>query len=242
MDTALPEKSGRLTGLNPVQNAVLKTVKIWLDTSVRRRELTRFYRTRIFDLARQYINLAGYFLHTGGYIDDPKDVYFLPIDAFGSRLTPGSCRKIVGERRKKESYYRTLTMPRRIVSESDSIDLKTFEKGQTGKTSRSIAGTIACRGTAGTSVTGEALVLTAFDPSAVYAGKILVTRQTDPGWTIVFPLVKAIVVERGGMLSHAAIISRELGIPCIMGVEGATDMIRSGARITIDMAHSRVGL
>jgi pyruvate,water dikinase len=49
------------------------------------------------------------------------------------------------------------------------------------------------------------------------AGDILVTRQTDPGWATVFPLIAGLVMERGGMLSHGAIIAREFGIPSIVG-------------------------
>ena len=82
---------------------------------------------------------------------------------------------------------------------------------------------------------GIALTLKSFDPSADFEGKILVTSQTDPGWTIVFPFLKGVVVERGGMLSHAAIVARELNIPCIVGVERATDVIARGMNIKLNL-------
>ena len=66
------------------------------------------------------------------------------------------------------------------------------------------------------------------------AGTILVTRQTDPGWAPLFFLVKGLVVERGGMLSHGAIIAREYGIPAVVGVRGATQWIRNGDRVRVD--------
>ena len=56
-------------------------------------------------------------------------------------------------------------------------------------------------------------------------GDVLVTRQTDPGWAPVFPLISGLVIERGGMLSHGAIIAREFGIPSVVGVKDATRLI-----------------
>ncbi len=65
-------------------------------------------------------------------------------------------------------------------------------------------------------------------------GDILVTRQTDPGWIVVFPLISGLIVERGGMLSHGAIVSREFGIPSIVGVPSATARIKDGQLIQLD--------
>ena len=65
-------------------------------------------------------------------------------------------------------------------------------------------------------------------------GDIVVTRQTDPGWACVFFLARGLVIERGGMLSHGAIIARELGIPAVVGVRNATQRIANGSRISLD--------
>ncbi len=65
-------------------------------------------------------------------------------------------------------------------------------------------------------------------------GDILVTRQTDPGWGPIFPLISGLVIERGGMLSHGAIIAREFGIPSVVGVKDATRRIQHGGSITVD--------
>jgi pyruvate,water dikinase len=65
-------------------------------------------------------------------------------------------------------------------------------------------------------------------------GDVLVTRQTDPGWAPLFCLVSGLVIERGGMLSHGAIVAREFGLPCVVGVRDATRLIAHGARITVD--------
>ena len=71
-------------------------------------------------------------------------------------------------------------------------------------------------------------------------GDVLVTRQTDPGWAPVFFLIAGLVIERGGMLSHGAIIAREFGIPCVVGVRDATRRIPDGATVTVDGDVGRV--
>jgi pyruvate,water dikinase len=94
-----------------------------------------------------------------------------------------------------------------------------------------LRGTGACGGTANGAA---AVVLDVANAGRVKAGQILVTRQTDPGWATVFFLVHGLVIERGGMLSHGAIIAREYGIPAVVGVANATRVIRDGDRLSVD--------
>ncbi|HEY3588038.1 MAG TPA: PEP/pyruvate-binding domain-containing protein, partial [Myxococcaceae bacterium] len=65
-------------------------------------------------------------------------------------------------------------------------------------------------------------------------GEVLVARATDPGWTPLFLIASAAVVERGGMLSHAAIVAREVGIPVVVDVTHATSLLRDGQRVRVD--------
>lgn len=68
----------------------------------------------------------------------------------------------------------------------------------------------------------------------VASGDVLVAPQTDPGWATVLFLVRGLVMERGGMLSHGAIIAREFGIPSVVGVERATERIPNGSTVLVD--------
>jgi phosphohistidine swiveling domain-containing protein len=81
------------------------------------------------------------------------------------------------------------------------------------------------------------------DPSreSLSPGEILVARHTDPGWIAVFSSAAAIVVERGSLLSHSAIVARELGIPCVVGLKGATEWIATGDLLEVDGATGLVG-
>jgi pyruvate, water dikinase len=73
------------------------------------------------------------------------------------------------------------------------------------------------------------------------AGEVLVTEITDPDWEPIMKVASAIVTDKGGRTSHAAIVSRELGIPCIVGTETATKALKNGAEVTVDCASGEVG-
>ncbi|HYH06475.1 MAG TPA: PEP-utilizing enzyme [Thermoanaerobaculia bacterium] len=90
-------------------------------------------------------------------------------------------------------------------------------------------------------VTGIArLVLDARDMARVQQGDILITRATTPSYNTLLPLLSAIVTDRGGTLSHAALVAREYGIPAVVGTGNATELIRDGARVRVDGASGTV--
>ncbi len=72
-------------------------------------------------------------------------------------------------------------------------------------------------------------------------GQVLVTDMTDPDWEPIMKIASAIVTNRGGRTCHAAIISRELGIPCVVGTQKATSVIKSGQKITVDCSQGDEG-
>ncbi|HBL08301.1 MAG TPA: phosphoenolpyruvate-utilizing protein, partial [Acidimicrobiaceae bacterium] len=90
-------------------------------------------------------------------------------------------------------------------------------------------------------VRGRARVVTdAADPGDLGPGDVLVAPLTDPSWTPLFVPVDAVVVDVGGQMSHAVIVSRELGLPCVVSVTGATGSIPDGAIIEVDGAAGTV--
>jgi len=72
-------------------------------------------------------------------------------------------------------------------------------------------------------------------------GEVLITRMTDPDWVPAMKLAAAIVTDAGGRTAHAAIVSRELGIPCIVGTGNATSVVKSGEPVTVDCSGGEVG-
>ena len=98
-----------------------------------------------------------------------------------------------------------------------------------------VRSTLRGTGASGGTAAGPAAVLgDVRDAARLRGGDVLVTRQTDPGWAPVFGLVSGLVIERGGLLSHGAIVAREFGLPCVVGVENATGRIRPGQHVTVD--------
>jgi pyruvate,water dikinase len=65
-------------------------------------------------------------------------------------------------------------------------------------------------------------------------GQILAAPRTDPGWVPLFPSISGLLVERGSLLSHSAVVAREMGIPTIVGIRGITQMLEDGERIRMD--------
>lgn len=72
-------------------------------------------------------------------------------------------------------------------------------------------------------------------------GEVLVTEITDPDWEPIMKIASAIVTDKGGRTSHAAIVSRELGIPCIVGSNNATKILKNGQEVTVDSSGGQVG-
>ena len=92
----------------------------------------------------------------------------------------------------------------------------------------------ACPGCPGVAEGRARVILDSHDPTALEPGDVLVAPITDPSWTPLFVPACAVVVDVGALQSHAIIVSRELGIPCVVSVTGATKAIPDGARVRVD--------
>lgn len=222
---------------------LVRLVAHWAQVSITRREETRFQRAVAFGLVRDILRGLGKKLKEEGRLDRAADIFYLSIEDLDNYPRPsGSYRDLINTRRREEAVFSKLSLPSRIVSPTPEVDLSRFSKvAVTPEISRSLQGMVACPG-AHQHISGETAVMPQFDVSRDVAGKILVTTQTDPGWTIIFPLLKGLVVERGGTLSHASIVSREFGLPCIVGAAGAATVIQDGRRINMDMQTGKIWL
>ncbi len=91
-------------------------------------------------------------------------------------------------------------------------------------------------------VTGKArVILSSAKLNEFKEGEILITKITDPDWEPIMKIAKAIVTEKGGRTSHAAIVSRELGIPAVVGAEGVLSQVKTGDIITVDASLGDIG-
>jgi len=71
-------------------------------------------------------------------------------------------------------------------------------------------------------------------------GDVLVVAFADPGWTPLFPRAAAVVMEVGGLLCHAAVVAREIGVPAVFGVRDATRRLADGERVVVDGSTGEV--
>ena len=165
----------------------------------------------------------------------PDDLWFVTADELDDYVAdPTAFSSVIRERRDMRTYLSSLeppfiingtvppigTWPRR-----DAVSTTSVVVGQ------KLTGIAGCPGVA----RGRArVVLDPSDPRDIGPGDVLVAPITDPSWTPLFVPVEAVVVDVGAMLSHAVIVSRELGIPSVVSITGATKTIPDGALIEVD--------
>jgi pyruvate,water dikinase len=217
----------------------------WSRKSISLREETRFKRTLIFGFARKIFLEIGKRLEYEGVIDDATEIFLFNLEEVLGNITDKKLvlKQMISNRKRDLSDWRKINMPKRIET-SESINIiesdykKNFENIQVDKRSP-LAGMVVSTGNV-VILNGTALVMKEFDPQEKFNDKIVVTSHTDPGWSMVFPLIRGLIVENGGMLSHAAIVAREFNIPCIVGVQNATDILNSGDEIEMNLDDGRI--
>jgi pyruvate,water dikinase len=204
---------------------------------IRARENQRLARTRAFALVRRMMRCVGRRLSEEGLIEREEDVFYLELDELMG-LCDGTAtlldpRALLAARKNEfRAFEEADPLPERFVTYGTTVISDRAPDGpQAPAAERGILqGLAAYPGL----VERTAVVMLELDPSVRLDGEILVTRQTDPGWVILFPSIGGLVVERGSMLSHSAIVAREMGIPAVVGVRGATQVIRTGHRLRLD--------
>ncbi len=137
---------------------------------------------------------------------------------------------------KTQELFIVQARPETVQSGKDKNVLKEYKLG---KKSEVLTTGIAVGGKIGA---GRVRVLkNAKEISQFEKGEVLVTEITDPDWEPIMKIASAIITDKGGRTSHAAIVSRELGIPCIVGSGNATTILKNGQEVTVDCASGEVG-
>ncbi len=191
---------------------------------IKNREISRLNRSRIYGIVRMIFATIGRNLENSGEIDTADDIFYLTIDEVFD--IPQNAKNLISERKQQYSIYRRLPAYTRLIFEKTEFNkshgnVNTFHR----KTNKNkLIGTPCSFGEA----EGRACVVT--DPKNIsdVRGKILVTKMTDPGWVFLLAAAEGVISEKGSLLSHTAIISRELKIPSVVGVEGLLDSVNDG--------------
>jgi len=223
--------------INPIKKYLLKKTLFYAKKFIRLRENLRYERTKVFGTVRKIMKKMGVHLKNNNLINNEKDVFYLTVDEiFG--LVNGSIidvdlKKLIELRKEEYKKYQTeAILPDRFLTRGFLGENFYYEDlaGNSQLDENTLQGTGCSKGI----VKGKVkIVLNPMD-TQVEDGDIVVTKSTDPSWVIVFPLLKGLIVEKGSLLSHSAIISREMNIPAIVGVQGATSILKTGDMVQFD--------
>lgn len=211
---------------------------------VRDRENLRFERTRLFGRVRRVFVEMGKRFQADGILDDPRDIFWLEKDEiFGfveGTASSTNLRGLATLRRAEFDGWRAMEPPADrfdtcgMVSHAQpcrsTIAPPVAPQGDTLK------GIGCCPGV----VRGTVRVI--IDPrgAVIRQGEILVAERTDPGWIMLFPACSGLLVERGSLLSHSAIVAREMGIPAVVSIPGITTWLKNGDLVEMDGASGLV--
>jgi pyruvate,water dikinase len=206
------------------------------------RERARLKQALLYTRLRRIALALGARLAASGVLRQAHDVFFLTVPELdelvsGRAMFPRAAARLAAMRRRSHARVAAQAPADTLLAAEGEYPQLAAARPASGAAAARLCGTSVCGGVA----TGRARVLTdVAQTHALRAGDILVTRQTDPGWAPAFVHLSALVLERGGMLSHGAILAREYGIPTVVGIAGAMERIAEGAMLRVDADRGEV--
>lgn len=207
--------------------------------AVKNRENTRFARTRAYGVARSMFQSMGLRLTELGILENPDDVFYLTLgEIYGihqGTLTAYNLgdfvklRKVEYERFEEEEPKIRFQTRGPVYWKNHFLDEPETPDVEEGADYH-LKGLACCPGV----VEGTIRVVHSPNEDLSLDGQILVAKRTDPGWVPLFPSIAGLLVERGSLLSHSAIVAREMGIPAVVGVKGLLTTLETGMRVRMD--------
>jgi pyruvate,water dikinase len=209
---------------------------------VRDRENLRFERTRVFGLVRRIFCGIGGALAAEGRLDSPDDIFFLTREEVFGHLegtgTVAELRTLVAVRRAEWDGFRQEPSPPDRFETHGPL----AHAAPPAAVVPVVKEGAELRGTACSPGVVRAPVRIIRDPADAgdLVGHILVAERTDPGWTVLFPAALGLLVQRGSLLSHSAIVAREMALPCVVGVPGLLEVLRDDETVEMDGTTGRI--
>jgi rifampicin phosphotransferase len=200
------------------------------------REMPKFCIVLLMARARELLWAVGEELAEAGRLQGADDIFFLSVPEAWTALAGEDLRPVVRDRRAVyEQEIGRKHMPRLLLSDGT-------EPAAPARDSARADGVLRGTPASGGVVTQKARVILNPGAASLEPGEILVAPSTDPGWTPLFLTAGGLVMEMGGPMSHGAIVAREYGIPAVVGVPDATELIETGRWITVDGSAGEVGI
>lgn len=240
-------------GLNFPKRLVFFWILRQARRAVRNRENLRFARTKIFGIVRHLFRAVGANLAKLGAIHTERDVFYLTVEEIfayveGRSLTTDLTPLVAMRKKEFDAYARSIEPPARFitygaVAASSAYPMVLADgdllRNETPVCSDplTLMGTPCCPGI----VEGIVRVAMSLKDTENLDGEILVTGRTDPGWVPLYPACSGLLIERGSLLSHSAVVARELGLPTIVGISGGLmDRLKTGMRVRVDAGKGEV--
>lgn len=215
----------------PVGRGVLAAAR----TNIPLRGTAKVAFVQAIDVARAAARRIGVLLTEEGTLSDPDDVFYLTSEEVLGR--PRDVADLIARRRARRLRYQRLDVPTQWagIPTPYALDVRRSDGERDGSPVQGI-------GVSAGVVEGLVRVVLNPDFSEIGTDEVLVAPFTDPSWASIMYLSKALVVDIGGALSHAAIVARELGIPCVVNTGSGTTQLRTGDRVRVDGSSGRVDL
>ena len=198
------------------------------------RENLRYERTRAFGMVRKMFRALGAKWAASGLLANENDIFYMNLNEIRnfSGLEQSTFYSNVVERIAEFDNYHVQEAPsdRFFTYGNNFTDEYIFSREKLEPARMELQGIGCSPGKV------KAKVRVVIDPNECtdLDGEILVARSTDPGWVTLFPKASAILVEKGSLLSHSAIVSREMGIPCVVSIDGLLRSLQSGDLVEMD--------
>jgi phosphohistidine swiveling domain-containing protein len=225
---------------NPIKRWWFNTLLSKTRDLVSNRENLRFERTRGFGMVRRMFSELGVKLKEEHVLDEARDIFYLELSEIkGLGVNPSiNWKETISKRKAEFAEFKTQEPPmERFYSYGHNFsDSFIYSTEKLEVIEGDLEGIGCCPGIV------EGRVRVVKDPTEIESinGDILVTTSTDPGWITIFPTASAILVERGSLLSHSAIVSREMGIPCIVSINGLLRTLKTGDLIQMDGSTGKI--
>jgi len=224
------ELLGRIEQLPGGKSKVKKTKKMIsvLRNVIGFREYPKYSFIKRFQIYKNALIKEANALLQKGLINDIEDIYYLYFDELRDVVkTQKIDYNLIGKRKEAYKTYEKLTPPRVLTSEGEVIS------GEYNTENIPEGAFVGVPVSAGI-IEGTARVVLKLEDASIEEGDILITSFTDPSWTPLFVSIKGLVTEVGGLMTHGAVVTREYGIPAVVGVENATKLIKDGQRIRVN--------
>ena len=221
---------------SPIKKWKLKRILKKARELVSARENLRYERTRAFGIVREIFSHLGKNFYAGKIIENPRDIFYLTKEEIFSfiegRAITQDIKQLIRLRKSEFENYRNQPSPSERFATYGTVYHANdfFNKRKIENIEGELKGIGCCPGR----VIGKVNVILNPDEVSSLSGDILVTSSTDPGWVTLFPGASGIITERGSVLSHSAIVSREMGKPCIVSVTGLLRTLKTGDEIEMD--------